>query len=441
MAEAFVFVGYAAIAGDAAAKATRHGPGGARLRQVAQTLARELGESNRDAVVRLRALESPRELLRELAALPAGSLRELHLVTPGSVYGPVLGSPEWPEQLSRHEWCQLRLPFAPGARAVFHFSHSGRWFAPFFAQTFGVEALGAAGELRSSRSPARYAWLPPGYSPQAPLYLQGAFQSHPPQPAPSRASETRAEAGHDARYDTPYDTPYDRVASLYDTAFADIRVRADEWRWLDARTLSSQPLRVIDVGCGNGALLCQLAPRLQHSLGVDVSAPMVELARHNAQARGYTQLRFETVTAPALPASDQSVDLVLSLLSFRYLDWEPLRREVQRVLSPGGRWLIVDMVQSRCALTQLPALARSKWRTLAAARRHPAYRSALRRLVSDEGWQRMLAQHPMRSEQEVSRYLLSRFPRGELTVLNVGLASKVLAFDSGPLSGPGLERG
>jgi ubiquinone/menaquinone biosynthesis C-methylase UbiE len=289
-----------------------------------------------------------------------------------------------------------------------------------------VEALGAAGELRLSRSPERHAWLPPGYSPQAPLYLRGAFQSHLPQ------------AGHD----TPYDAPYDRVACLYDTAFADIRVRADEWAWLDARTRSSQPLRVLDVGCGNGALLCQLAPRLQHGLGVDVSGPMLERARRNAHAHGYAQrLRFERVTGPALPAGDQSVELVLSLLSFRYLDWEPLRREVQRVLSPGGRWLIVDMVQSRCALTQLPALASSKWRTLSASRGHPAYRAALQRLVSDADWQRMLAQHPMRSEQEVSRYLLSRFPRGELTVLNVGLASKVLAFDSGPLSGPGLERG
>ncbi|MEY2936593.1 MAG: hypothetical protein RL033_7342 [Pseudomonadota bacterium] len=430
MAEQFVVVGYAASGGPAA----RHAASGARLRQVAETLARDLAQregSKSGVSVRLRALESQRELSSELGALPAGSLRELHLVTPGSVYGPLLGPPEWPEQLSRHEWRELRLPFAPGARAVFHFSHSGRWFAPFFAHTFGVEAQGAAGELRLSRLPERHAWLPPGYSPQAPLYLLGAFQSYLPEPTGSRAS-TAAQASPAAGYDS--------VASLYDAAFADIRVRADEWGWLDGRLRSSQPLRVLDVGCGNGALLCQLAPRLQQGLGVDVSVPMVELARRNAQARGYAQrLRFSVVTGPQLPLADQSVDRVLSLLSFRYLDWEPVRREVQRVLSPGGRWLIVDMVHSRCALAQLPALASSKLRTLAAARRHPHYREALRRLVGEVGWQRMLAQHPMRSEQEVSRYLTSRFPRGSLEVLNVGRQSKVLAFDSGPLSG--VERG
>ncbi|MEY4545990.1 MAG: hypothetical protein RL685_2185 [Pseudomonadota bacterium] len=434
-------VGYAASGGSAAEPAAS----GARLRQVAQTLARELAEregSKSGVSVRLRAVESQRDLLRELGALPVGSLRELHLVTPGSVYGPVLGTPEWPEQLSRHEWRQLRLPFAPGARAVFHFSHSGRWFAPFFAHTFGVEALGAAGELGLSSSPERRGWLSPGSSPQAPLYLQGALQSYLPEPAGFQASDVAAEGGPGAGRGAGYDAGYDSVASLYDAAFADIRVRADEWGWLDARLRSSQPLRVVDVGCGNGALLCQLAPRLSQGLGVDVSAPMVELAGRNAKVRGYAQrLCFSVVTGPLLPLADQSVDRVLSLLSFRYLDWEPVRREVQRVLSPGGRWLIVDMVHSRCALAQLPALVSSKLRTLAAARRHPHYRAALRRLVGEVGWQHMLAQHPMRSEQEVSRYLSSRFPRGRWEVLNVGRQSKVLAFDSGPLETFAREQG
>ena len=113
MAESFLFVGYA----------TRLAPHGDRLRQVAETLAHDLGRrdgtSSCDASVRLCAVESQRELLQQLALLPAGSLRELHLVTPGSVYGPLLGKREWPEQLSRHEWRELRLPFTPGARAVF----------------------------------------------------------------------------------------------------------------------------------------------------------------------------------------------------------------------------------------------------------------------------------------------------------------------------------
>lgn len=408
-----IFVGYA----------THHAATGARLRQVAETMARELAERGGGLCVRLREVPTHGELLREMAMIAPGTLHELHLVTPGSVYGPVLGMPAWPEQLSRHEWRQLALPFASGARAVFHFSGSGRWFAPFFAQTFGVQAVGAAAALRFSRSPERHAWVPPGHSRQAPLYLSGVLQTCSP----------LAPAASEAAY-----RGYDAVAPLYDAAFADIRVRADEWRWLAQRLSAAQPLSVIDVGCGNGALLCQLAPRLRYGLGVDVSMPMVELARRNAERRGHAErLRFEAVSAPLLPAADRSVERVLSLLSFRYLDWEPLRREVLRVLRPGGRWLIVDMVRRRCPVWQLPALASSKLRTLAAARRHPGYGPALRRLVSDAHWQRMLGEHPMRSEHEVAAYLVSRFPRGKLEVLNVGLGSRVLAFDSGPLSGRG----
>ena len=50
------------------------------------------------------------------------------------------------------------------------------------------------------------------------------------------------------------DTSYDHVAELYDAAFQDIRVRKDEWQWLN-RHLPDGKIDVLDIGCGNGALL------------------------------------------------------------------------------------------------------------------------------------------------------------------------------------------
>ena len=47
-------------------------------------------------------------------------------------------------------------------------------------------------------------------------------------------------------------------------------------------------------------------------------------------------MRFEQVGGPRIPAEDASIDVAISMLSFRYLDWDPLMAELHRVLRPGG---------------------------------------------------------------------------------------------------------
>ncbi|HKO95248.1 MAG TPA: class I SAM-dependent methyltransferase [Polyangiaceae bacterium] len=435
MVKPVVWVGYT----------TRYREGGPRFRQAAHTLAAELRERAPDAEVRLTRVESKREFLQEMAELAPGSLAQLHLVAHGGMYGPMFGSRQWPEQFSRHEWSLTRLPFARGGQAFFHTCRSARWFAPYFAETFGVEAHGYYWYTTFSRSRHRFAWVPPTHPADAPLYVFGCKgrKSHGwlgavgkysgnavPEVMRSYRPEARSAAGYDA------------VAELYDTAFQDIRVRADEWRWLKARLESSPPLSIVDLGCGNGALLCQLAPELARGIGLDASSEMVARARSNARVRGWApRLHFDTLTGPSLPVPDQSVDRVVSLLSFRYLDWDPIVKEVRRVLRPGGRLLVIDMVQSPLRVWQAPALLHSKWRTLAAAHRFAPYRRALGRLLADPGWAKMLESHPMRAEHELAWYLGSRFPKGRMELLNVGFKSKILAFDSGPIHPVGRAQG
>jgi ubiquinone/menaquinone biosynthesis C-methylase UbiE len=424
---------------------TRYREGGARFRQAARTLAEELRERTPSAEVRLARVESKREFLEEMAALAAGALTQLHLVAHGGMYGPMFGSRQWPEQFSRHEWLATQLPFAPGAQAFFHTCRSARWFAPYFAETFGVEAHGYHWYTTFSRHKHRFAWVPPTHPTDAPLYVFGCKgrKSHGWLGAAGKYSGASVpEVMRSYRPEARSAGGYDAVAELYDTAFQDIRVRADEWQWLKARLESSAPLSIVDLGCGNGALLCQLAPELSRGIGLDASSEMVTRARANAQARGWAErLRFETLAGPHLPLPDQSVDRVVSLLSFRYLDWDPIVRELQRVLRPDGRLLVIDMVQSPLRLSQAPALVHSKWRTLTAARRFAPYRGALARLLADPSWAKMLESNPMRAEHELSWYLGSRFPKGRMEVINVGLKSKILAFDSGPMHAASVPRG
>jgi len=123
---------------------------------------------------------------------------------------------------------------------------------------------------------------------------------------------------------------------------------------------------VLHIGCGNGALLRALAGRIQSGVGVDRSHRLLWHARRRVAPApdGAAPLSFVAIDGPALPFADASFDVVVSLLSFRYLDWDPVMNEIRRVLAPGGRLLVVDMVTAPLRAREVPAFARTKARQL-----------------------------------------------------------------------------
>lgn len=103
---------------------------------------------------------------------------------------------------------------------------------------------------------------------------------------------------------------------------------------------------VLDLGCGNGRNLVYLAKIYGcRGLGYDISGEGVQQARNLAKSLGEgvsSRLTFETRTiAGKLSAEDESVDLVLDMMTSHFLDEKgrvELRDEIARVLKPGG-WL------------------------------------------------------------------------------------------------------
>jgi SAM-dependent methyltransferase len=410
---------------------------------VARTLAAEKRAAGYAGEVRCRRVESKlevRAILHEIAA--AGErIDELHFVGHSGMYGPMFGTIAFPEQLSPWEWETLAIPFAPGARAFFHCCRSARWFAPFFARTFGVPAGGFFWYTTFSTSRTRYRRErrePEGVV-EAPLYTIGCKgrKSHGwLAAARKRAGLMPAERMRMFDPAPPEGDPtYDPVAELYDRTFADIRVRIDEWRWLlrhlpPAEAASERSgLRLLDIGCGNGALLSELAPRLAYGAGVDESAAILERARRrNAE---HPQIELFQVDSPHLPFPDAAFDVAVSLLSFRYLDWDPLMAEIKRVVRPGGKLLIVDMVTVPLRARELPAFLRDKIRGVLQRWRNPAFHRDLDRLVAHPDWKTMLRYNPIRSEHEMKWYLESRFKGREVEILNYGWHARTLAFDAG----------
>ena len=108
-----------------------------------------------------------------------------------------------------------------------------------------------------------------------------------------------------------------------------------------------RPLRVLDIGAGNGVIALILAERLPRAdvVGVDLSEAMLAVAeRHRAASPHAARVRFEIADAKALGFGDAAFDAVLSNTILHHLaEPAPFLREAWRVLRPGGVLLIRDL--------------------------------------------------------------------------------------------------
>lgn len=413
---------------------TKYRLGGHQFPVVAETLAAEKRDCGFDGEVVTQAVESKRDVLKAIAEIRAQDkqINEFIFVGHSGMYGPMYGTVAFPEQFSPYEWEHLDIPFARGATASFYCCRSARWFAPFFARTFNVPTHGFFWYTTFSRSKDRY--LAVGDGADAPIYTIGCKGRKSHGIAASVQKRLGFMPAEEMKRFEPRpvdgDASYDHVAELYDATFEDIRVRRDEWQWLNAH-LPDGKIDLLDIGCGNGALLYALRERLATGVGVDESAKIIERAKiKNAES---AHISFKKIDGPVLPFPDNSFDVVTSLMSFRYLDWDPLLAEIKRVTRPGGKLLIVDMVTVPVTVLEYPRLLADKVRTMKNQKANARFDAALRRLVSHPDWKKMVEYNPIRSEHEMKWYLESRFAGQKMEILNLAWHSRIVAFDSGPV--------
>lgn len=114
---------------------------------------------------------------------------------------------------------------------------------------------------------------------------------------------------------------------------------------LDQAASFDAPGAVLDVGCGTGRLLRAAAQRWPTArlIGVDPTSGMLRVARERTPGATFLE-----GTAEAIPLPDRSVDLALSTTSFHHWSHHLAGvREVQRVLRPGGHFILADAVMPR----------------------------------------------------------------------------------------------
>jgi SAM-dependent methyltransferase len=154
---------------------------------------------------------------------------------------------------------------------------------------------------------------------------------------------------------------------------------------------------VLDLGCGAGFdvfLAARAVGPTGRVIGVDMTDAMLERARENARRGGFANVEFRAGAIESLPVADESVDVVISNCVINLSPDKPrVFREAFRVLRPGGRLAVSDLVLEEPLLAALRDSVEAWVGCLAGALLRRDYLDALRgagfrdvRIVREAGY-------------------------------------------------------
>ncbi|MFO2462395.1 class I SAM-dependent methyltransferase [Pseudomonas sp. 15FMM2] len=187
---------------------------------------------------------------------------------------------------------------------------------------------------------------------------------------------------------------HQRLPGTTSAAFADLATEKHSCSYSALTALvptTGAPLAVLDLACGDGYLLSQLAHRQQPGLqlvGVDMSQAELDAAR--SRLPGDVILLKER--AQALSVATASIDILLSHMAIMLMDdVEQVLREVQRVLRRDGTFAV--LIGRTFLLGAVGTAFMQAFRPIAEEDRLPTLPMGDPRTRSEAGWQALLRTH------------------------------------------------
>jgi ubiquinone/menaquinone biosynthesis C-methylase UbiE len=136
---------------------------------------------------------------------------------------------------------------------------------------------------------------------------------------------------------------FTRTAEVFGNFAVKERVREAEL--LAKLVRASAHDRAVDLACGPGTLALRFARHVRWVLGVDFTPAILMRARRSAEGDGIRNLFAALGDARALPLADASIDVAVTSYSLHHIpDPQSVVREMARVLGPGGRAGVIDMI-------------------------------------------------------------------------------------------------
>ncbi|MDD5190167.1 MAG: arsenite methyltransferase [Dehalococcoidales bacterium] len=146
---------------------------------------------------------------------------------------------------------------------------------------------------------------------------------------------------------------------------------------------------VLDLGSGAGFdafLSAQRVGKKGKVIGVDMTPEMLAKANENAEKGGYKNVEFRLGEIERLPVDDNSVDVIISNCVINLSPDKPaVFKEAYRVLKPGGRLMVSDMV----LLRELPAKVKKSIDAYASCIAGAAFKNNYLQLIKDTGFKKV----------------------------------------------------
>jgi len=144
----------------------------------------------------------------------------------------------------------------------------------------------------------------------------------------------------------------DKTRSFFDSVAGRLGrdyVPGKSWKGMaEALLRLMPPMTIADLGAGEGAFALLLAQRAKKVIAVDTSAKMIEVARDQALRHGVENVEYRLGDMEEVPIEDAAVELVFFSQSLHHaLHPERAVQEAWRILQPGGRIVILDLVKHR----------------------------------------------------------------------------------------------